>query len=210
MAITKLGIFNKALRAIGDLRLASLTEDVEARYVLDEAWESCMCFVFTEGLWNFATKTEVITADPGQPPIPGYSFTFDKPVHWIRTITISQTSLFDIEANYRDENGRIYANFDTLYIRYISKEKAVDDQIPNWPAAFGDAVAMYLAKECAERLSGSGEKAQVMEQRYKEAIASAKNKDAMDQSKMILRPGNWIRAMRGTGQIRDRGPLSGY
>jgi hypothetical protein len=207
---SKLGIFNKTLRAIGDLRLASLTEDVEARYVLDEAWDGCMCFVFTEGLWNFATKTEVITADPGQPPIPGYSFTFDKPQYWIRTITISQTSLFDLEANYRDENNRIYANFDTLYIRYISKERAVDDQIVNWPSSFADAVAMYLAKECAERLSGSGEKAQVMEQRYRDAIASAKNKDALDQSKMVLRPGNWIRAMRGSSIPRDRGPLSGY
>lgn len=210
MAITKLGVFNKALRAIGDLRLASLTEDVEARYVLDEAWESCMCFVFTEGLWNFATRTEAITADPGQPAIPGFSFTFDKPVSWIRTITISQTSLFDLEANYRDENNRIYANFDTLYIRYISNEKSTDDQVPNWPAAFADAVAMYLAKECGERLSGSGEKAAALAQGYKDAIASAKNKDALDQSKMTLRPGNWVRAMRGSSIPRDRGPLSGY
>jgi hypothetical protein len=207
---SKLGIFNKALRAIGDLRLASLTEDVEARYVLDEAWESCMCFVFTEGLWNFATKTEVITADTGQPPIPGFSYTFDKPVYWIRTITISPTSLFDGEAIYRDENGKIYANWDTLYIRYISREKSTDDQIPNWPAAFADAVAMYLAKECGERLSGSSEKAAALAEGYKEAIASAKNKDAMDQSKMIFRPGNWIRSMRGSSIGRDRGPLSGY
>jgi hypothetical protein len=206
----KLAMFNKALRAIGDLRLASLTEDVEARYVLDDAWEGCMCFVFTEGLWNFATETQVIYADPGQPPIPGFGFTFDKPVGWIRTITISPTSLFDVEANYRDEGNRIYANYDELYIRFISKAKAADDQVPNWPISFADAVAMYLAKECAERLSGSGEKAGALANLYKEAIASAKNKDAMDQSKMIMRPGNWVRAMRGSSQVRDRGPLSGY
>lgn len=207
---TKLSIFNEALRAIGDLRLASLTEDVEARYVLDDAWEDCVEFVFTEGLWNFATKTDIIYADPGQPPIPGCTFTFDKPVGWVRTITISQTSLFDAEVNYRDENGRIYANFDTLYIRYISKEKAVDEEVQNWPANFAKLVAACLAKECAERLSGSGEKGAALAADYKDVLASAKNKDAMDQSKMILRPGNWARAMRGTGQIRDRGPLSGY
>lgn len=207
---TKLSIFNEALRAIGDLRLASLTEDVEARYVLEDAWPDCVEFLFTEGLWNFATKTEKITADPGQPPIPGFTFTFDKPLHWVRTITISPNSLFDTEANYRDENGRIYANFDTLYIRFVSSEKAVDDQVPNWPPAFSRLVAACLAKECGERLSGNSGKAEALAADYEKALASAKNKDALDQSKMILRPGNWVRAMRGTSQSRDRGPLSGY
>jgi len=207
---TKLGIFNDALRAIGDLRLASLTEDVEARYVLEDAWEDCVEFIFTEGLWNFATVTEKITDDGAGTPIPGFSFVFDKPASWVRTITISPTSLFDVEANYRDEGGKIYANFDELYIRYISNEKAADDEMASWPPTFAKLAGAYLAKECAERLSGSSEKAAGLAEEYKKTLASAKNKDALDQSKMILRPGNWLRAMRGSSQVRDRGPLSGY
>lgn len=207
---TKLSIFNEALRAIGDLRLASITEDVEARYVLEDAWPDCVEFVFTEGLWNFATKTEVITADTGQPSIPGFGFTFDKPLNWVRTIAIAPNSLFDVEATYRDENDRIYANFDTLYIRFISSEKAVDEQVPNWPPAFARLVAAHLAKECGERLSGNSGKAEALAADYKEALASAKNKDALDQSQMTLRPGNWVRAMRGSSKSRDRGPLSGF
>ena len=34
---TKLSLFNDALRAIGDIRLATTSDDVEARYVLDDA-----------------------------------------------------------------------------------------------------------------------------------------------------------------------------
>lgn len=207
---SKLGLYNDALRAIGDLRLSSLTEDTEARYVLDDAWEDCVEFVFTEGLWNFATKTQVINADPGQPAIPGFSFTFDKPLYWLRTITISTNSLFTEEAVYRDEGNKIYANFDELYIRFISREKAVDDQVPNWPPTFSKAVAACLAWECGERLSGSGSKAEALEASYKVFLASAKNKDALDQSKMIFKPGSWVRSMRGSSMIRDRGPLSGY
>lgn len=207
---SKLGLFNDALRAIGDLRLSSLTEDVEARYVLDDAWEDCVEFVFTEGLWNFATKTEVISADTGQPAIPGFTFTFDKPLYWLRTITVSPNSLFTEEAVYRDEGNKIYANWDTLYIRYISREKAVDEQVENWPPTFAKAVAACLAKECAERLSGSGGKGEALAAEYKEVLASAKNKDALDQSKVIFRPGSWVRSMRGSSMIRDRGPLSGY
>ncbi len=207
---TKLSLYNEALRAIGDLRLSSLTEDTEARYVLDDAWPDCVEFVFTEGLWNFATKTEKITADLGQTPIPGFTFVFDKPLYWLRTITISQTSLFTEEATYRDEGNKIYSNWDELYIRFVSSEKAVDDQVVNWPPTFAKAVAACLASECAERLSGSGAKAEALMAQYKDVLASAKNKDALDQSKIIFRPGSWVRSMRGSSMIRDRGPLSGY
>jgi hypothetical protein len=207
---TKLGIWNDALRMIGEHRLVSLTEDTEARYVLEDAWDDCVKFVFTEGLWNFATKTEQIAADTGQTPIPGFDFVFDKPLYWLRTIAISQTSRFDTEAIYRDENNKIYANVDTLYIRFISHERSDDSQIENWPPAFAKLVAAYLAMECAERVSGSSSKSAAIADEYKRVLASAKNKDALDQAQMFTSPGNWIRAMRGSSSRWDRGSLSGY
>jgi hypothetical protein len=207
---TKLGIYNDALRAIGDLRLTSLTEDTEARYVLDDAWEGAVRFVFTEGFWNFASATEEITADPGQTPIPGFNYVFNKPANWLRTITVSDNSLFSDEALYRDENTKIYANTDTLYIRYISAARAVDDQVTNWPETFADTVGSYIAMLCAARLSGSKSNADALMKIYKETLASAKNKDAMDQAKVMFKPGSWVRSMRSVASNRDRGPLSGY
>lgn len=207
---TKISIYNEALRAIGDLRLSSLTENVEARYVLDDAWEDCVEFVFTEGLWNFATKTQEISAISGGVAIPGFSFVFNKPTGWVRTITIASSSLFDMEAVYRDEGGKIYSNFDKLYIRFISNDLADDSDIASWPPTFARLVAACLAKECAERLSGSSSKAEVLDNQYKDILASAKNKDALDQSRIIFKPGSWSRAMRGSSAVRDRGPLSGF
>lgn len=208
---TKLGILNDALRAIGDLRLTSLTDDVEARYVLDDAWDEAVLFCFTEGLWNFATKTEEITADDQLEPIPGFTYAFNKPDNWLRTITIAPTSLFTEEAVYRDEGGKIYANIETLYIRFISSALADATGAAQWPTSFAKVVSAYLAQECAERISGSNTEGDRLAAQYKAILASAKNKDALDQSKMILRPGNWVRAMRGTPSgTRDRGPLSGY
>lgn len=210
MAATKLGIYNDACRAIGDIRLATLTDDVEARYALDDAWDDAVEFVFTEGLWNFAIKTVKISYNSGLTPIPGFSFAFDKPNGWMRTITISTTSLFDIEANYRDEGGKLYANFEDLYIRYLSSALANDSGIASWPPAFARTVAAYLAMECAERISGSAEKKAQLSDVYKDTLQSAKNKDALDQPKIYPRPGSWLRGMRGSVQTRDRGPLSGY
>jgi len=207
---TKLGIWNEALRMLGEHRLTSLTEDTEARYVIEDAWEDAKAYIFTEGLWNFATKTEEITADTGQTPIPGFNYVFNKPLSWLRTITISGTSLFDTEATYRDENNRVYANTDTLYIRYISNDRAVDAQVENWPPAFAKLVSAYLAMVCASRITGSKADVDSIRALYKEQLASAKNKDALDQSQIFLAPGNWVRAMRGSANTRDRGPLSGY
>jgi hypothetical protein len=207
---TKLGIWNDALRMIGEHRLVSLTEDTEARYVLDSAWDDAKMFVFTEGLWNFATKTEEINADTGQTPIPGFAFVFDKPLYWLRTISISQTSRFDTEAIYRDENNKIHANVDTLYIRFISYERSTDEQIENWPPSFAKAMSAYLANTCAVRISGSKSDADALRALYRDALASAKNKDALDQAQMFTAPGNWIRAMRGSSSRWDRGSLSGY
>lgn len=207
---TKLGIWNDALRMLGEHRLTSVSEDTEARYVIEDAWDDAKAYIFTEGLWNFATKTEEITADLGQTPIPGFSFVFDKPISWVRTITVSGTSLFDTEAIYRDENNRIYANTDLLYIRYISNERAVDDQVENWPPAFAKLMAAHLASVCAGRITGSKADTDGIRLLYKEYLASAKNKDALDQSQIILAPGNWVRAMRGSANTRDRGPLSGF
>lgn len=207
---TKLGIWNDALRMVGEHRLVSLTEDTEARYVLENAWEDAKMFVFTEGLWNFATKTMEINADTGQTPIPGFDFVFDKPLYWLRTISISQTSLFDTEATYRDENNKIYANVDKLYIRFISYERADESQVENWPPAFAKLMAAYLANICAVRISGSKSDADALRALYRDALASAKNKDALDQAQMFTTPGNWIRAMRGSSRRWDRGTLSGY
>lgn len=207
---TKISIYNEALRAIGDLRLSSISEDTEARYVLDDAWADCVELVFTEGLWNFATITTTLTAESPSTPIPGFTFSFAKPANWLRTITIANNSLFTEEAVYRDENGKIYANFSTLYIRFISSAKSADNQMSTWPPAFSRLVAACLAKECAERLSGSSSKAEAIAAQYKEILAATKNKDALDQSKMIFKPGSWVRSMRGSSTMRDRGPLSGY
>lgn len=207
---TKLSIFNDALRAIGDLRLVSTSDDIEARYALDDAWVNGITYVFTEGLWNFASKTAKITYNSGLTPIPGFSYGYDKPADWLRTIVIAPNSLFDTEIFYRDEGGKFYSNSTEMYIRYISNALAVDGSVTTWPATFARMVSAYLAAEAGERISGSAEKGAELKAAYKDALAKAKNIDALDQAKLLLRPGNWLRAMSGRSNSRDRGPLSGY
>lgn len=205
---TKLGVYNDTLRAIGDLRLTTVDEDTEARYVLDDAWDAGVEFCFTEGLWNFATVTEAITANDLLTPIPGFQYAFDKPENWLRTITVAPDSNFSVEAIYKDEGGNIYANCATLYIRYISGAKKTQPEV--WPPAFAKVVAAYLAKECCERISGSNADGDRRAAEYRDILASAKNKDAMDQSKLVFRAGSWVRSMRSSASGRDSGPLSGY
>jgi hypothetical protein len=70
---TKLQIYNAALRHLGDLRLATITDDVEARYELDEVWSRVVEHCFTLGLWNFATRTQQLTANGNEGATGTYS-----------------------------------------------------------------------------------------------------------------------------------------
>ena len=88
MAITttqQLGLYNGALRLVGNTKLASLTVNEEAQWLLTDVWndgngavQACL----EEGLWFFATRTSMLGYDPTITPSFGYAFAFEKPADW--------------------------------------------------------------------------------------------------------------------------------
>jgi hypothetical protein len=207
-------IWKEAIRLIGfpETKKANPETEItiESIYqIFDDAWVRVVRFCMTEALWNFATKTEEITASVAT-PIPGWQFTFDKPANWLRTIAVANTSTFDREALYHDEGGKIYANHDTLYIRFISSQYGADNEAPNWPEMFCRVLAHRLAYECSDPVSGDPNRAVALLGLYKSVVSQSKNKDAMDQAQMFPKTSNWLGAMRGGYYRQDRGPLSGF
>ncbi len=59
---TKLSIFNDALAHLGELKLASLTENREARHVLDDTWSGRVTFCLERAFWNFAMRSVELAA----------------------------------------------------------------------------------------------------------------------------------------------------
>lgn len=192
---TKLDVYNDALRRLGDLRLASLTEDVEARYVLDGAWAQVVEMSLTDAYWNFATKTVALEADDPPDGIPGFYYSFTKPADWLRTVKAYPDERKMVELDYADESGKLYAGQESMILRYVSKAPAATPE--SWPAMFADVVAARLALETCERLTQNSGKFDTLYKLHKEALATAKSRDALDQSGIRLRSGSWVRSMRG-------------
>src|SRR4051794_15494709 len=95
MGATKLGVYNDALRLLGERNLADVTEEAEARYALDGAWDKGAVsyggpiYCLELGYWNFATRSAALNYSPSVEPPFAYLRAFDKPVDWVRTVSVS-------------------------------------------------------------------------------------------------------------------------
>ena len=86
---TKLGLFNSALRELGERKLSGLTEAREPRRVLDDVYDSTLKYCLENGAWNFAIRTIEVLPDAGVSTDFGYENAFTKPTDWLRTVGLS-------------------------------------------------------------------------------------------------------------------------
>lgn len=202
---TKLSLYNAALREIGDAKLSSVTEAVEARYVLDDVYEDVVKDCIESGLWNFATRSVKLDADTGIEPGFGPSEVFAKPSDFVRVVAISPNGDFlSTVSDYIIENEYLVAHQTPIYVRYISDGDDYGFDLTNWPRSFTRYVELSLALRVCERLTQSAGKAEQLRLDVKAARMYAKSRDAMDEAQPRYTPmGSWNAAR--TGRSGDRG-----
>jgi hypothetical protein len=203
---SKLSIFNGACLALGERKLSSLAENRPSRRRLDTVWDddgvkSCL----QAGFWNFAMQSVEVSFSPSITPAFGFRYAFDKPTDWVRTALVSADENFTDELlNYEDQGAYWYADFDTIWVRYVSDDNAFGMDIANWPANFTRYVEHYFAQRITKATNNSSNDADAMEGKVKRLLNEAKATDAMDEATKQLPPGSWSRARRGNG-YRERG-----
>ncbi|MDM9629541.1 hypothetical protein QTL95_27020 [Rhizobium sp. S152] len=194
----KLQIWKQALVHLEKSTITTLTDDVEAVYTFSSAWDGVVEEAFNSGDWNFAKVSAALSANGAATPAIGWSYAFDYPDDWIRTLTVSNSPDFrSIFLDFLDEGGGLHANANVLYLRYISKAKAADDQISKWPTMFWKFVALKLACDTCGRLTSGDTLEQKLEKRVEKALRQAKSVDARNENNKVLPPGSWIRARHG-------------
>jgi hypothetical protein len=205
MAATQLGLYNEALRLIGERRLASLAENREPRRVLDDIWnDGAVNYCLEQGLWNFAMRAVSITPSTTVPAF-GYTLAFDKPNDLIRTAGVSSDEFFNTPLTaYMEEVGFWFADINPLYIRYISNAASYGNDLTRWPQTFTKFVAAYLASEAAFTLTQSEEKKKETLTILGARLTDARSKDAMAEATAFPPQGGWTKARHGSG-TRDRG-----
>ena len=93
--VDKLSIYNGALLFIGERQLATLTDNVESRRLLDGAWDrDGIETVLEQGQWNFAMRTSKFEYSPSITPAFGHTRAFEKPSDFVRVCAMCSGRIF--------------------------------------------------------------------------------------------------------------------
>ena len=175
---SKLECYQDTLTFLGDHRLALITDDVEARYALDNSWDRAVAFVFQAAFWRFALTTATLTHNGALTALPGYTSTFAKPSNFYRPhalYTLSGARECPVDA--RQMGILFHANTSPIYIRYINSTNVADPT--TWPIPVAKAVSAYLAFEVASRLTQDPQGPQIMFGLWEQYFAAAQTTDAV-------------------------------
>lgn len=181
MAATKLSQYQAVARLLGDARLALITDDVETRYILDDAWDDATAFVLRQAAWRFALKQAALVV--GGALVNGYTTSCSFPADWLRTQAVYLLGLGGRECPFDfRENGSAALSFNitgTVHMRYVSNV-FLDPAL--WPAGhFSQLHAAYLAFMVAERVTGERAAAGRMSQLFASLLPEAVALDAMPE-----------------------------
>lgn len=207
----KLSIYNGALTVLGERKLASLTENREPRFKLDDVWDNDLIDrVLKMGQWKFAKRTVELEASPSVTPSFGYQFAFDRPSDFIRTIMVAHDEYFDRPlTRYENEASWWFADVETIYVAYVSNDVQWGNDLTLWPPNFTEMVEHYMAMKAGPRISGVDIASDDLAKWFKRWLQEAKATDAMEAPAKFPPKGGWARSRQGfrSGQT-DRGNRS--
>jgi len=194
MATTKLAVYNQALIQLKQSSLVSITEEIEARYVLDTLYDAVTKEMLEKGHWTFAMRSVEITQDTAITPAFGYSKAFNKPDDWVRTYAISMNEFFNpLFYDWTEEAGLLFADSAPIYLRYVSNDaNGYGMDLALWTGRFTKAVAFEMAYRGAPKIAGSSDSfAEKLEGDAARAVDEALQFEALREPGKQLPQGRW-------------------
>lgn len=204
---TQLGVYNIAVRELGEHPLATLTENRRVRREIDAIYTDTIRYCLEMASWNVAMRTVLLEYDSDITTQFGYAFAFSKPDDWVHTEAVSLDEYFNEGlTRYNDEGTYLFADHEQLYLKYVSDGAGYGNDLSAWPESFTD----YVGKEIAARLAWSITKSQARTNEIKaerdKAKAIAESRDNQNEPTKFLPSGNWSRARHGGRRSTERAP----
>lgn len=165
-------ICNIALTNIGETKIAALTEENERARVVNLRYEDSRDSVLRTHPWNCAVTRVELSADVTAPAW-GYAKRYALPADCLRVL--------DIENNYEkyEVEGRfLVTDSSSMKLKYIKKVTDPTD----FDSLLTHAVAMKLASEIAENLTGRADLRDRMLAKYLQILSEARGVDSQETS----------------------------
>lgn len=210
LGASQISVYNKALRNLGERKLASITENRDpARYLNDE-WTDGVNQCISSGFWNFAMRTQRIDADPTLVPAFGYTRAMAKPKDWVRTFVIADNDAFEPPLQYYvDENYIIYTSATPIYMRYVSDDPNYGWNLTLWTPGFIEYVAAYLAFVIAPRTVKDKTEVERLDKAQQKWLIKAAARDSMDLPPGKPPYGTWVTSRAPRGSVYPFGGAGG-
>lgn len=194
----QLSLYNGSLLLIGCRRLASLTEDVENRYIMDDIWDGGIRqYCLEQGLWNHAIRTVSLTYSPSITGSFGYRYAFDKPLDLVRIAGMWQDEYMTMPIlSYQDDIAYWWCELQTIYIRYVSNDPTAGYDLSKWPDSFIRYFQHEMAYLALPRVKDSTAETDDFEKRLIKARTRSKSIDAQKESPNFLPETSWNMARR--------------
>jgi hypothetical protein len=212
MAHTRLSLYNIALRAVGERRLAAIaTTDIpESQRLLDEVWSSGSGAVracLEQGYWHFAMRAIQLDSDSSVSVAFGFTYAFAKPVDLVKLDMVSGDPAFAVPLRrYEQERDYFYTEVDPLYLRYVSDDTDFGNDLSQWTEVFAQYVGHWMAVQIAPTLTSDIDMER-LEGRAMRLLKDAKSHDAQIGPTREFPLGRWAQSRFGTrNSWRDGGP----
>lgn len=196
----KLSIYNGALLFLGERQLATLTDVVESRRLLDGVWDrDGIDTVLEHGQWNFAMRSAKYEYSPSITPSFGYSRAFEKPSDFVRLCAMCSDEFFTTTLfRYIDEAGYWFSDLDEIYVKIVSNDGSYGTDYSLWPPSFKRYVESYFGAEIVWKLTQNKTSTEQAKAGSQKLLAKARSKDAMNDPTRFKPPGRF-RMARNSG-----------
>lgn len=201
----RLSLYNGALDSLGERQLASLTESRKPRRLLDSAWDrGAVDYCLKEAYWKFALRTQKLEYDTSVTVEFGHSKAFTLPADYLKTYMICSDDYFKSPLiHYHIEGGKVFADCDEIYLRYVSNHESYGGDFSSWTPEFSRMVEEYLASLIAHSLKNDSQ-VKVAEKNFKDARKAARNSDAVESPPTFKPAGSWSRSRTGGYHYGER------
>jgi hypothetical protein len=189
----QLDIYNGALLMLGSRKLASLSEEVESRRVLDQIWDNNgVKRTLQHGWWKHAMRTVQITYDPDFTASFGFTYSFDIPTDLVRLYSLCSDEFYTTPLNvYQDDGSRWYCDLQEIYVRYVSDGDDYGMDCSKWPESFREYVEGYFALKAVKRITDAKVDADDLKEEVRKLKVRAKSEDALREATGWTVPTGW-------------------
>jgi hypothetical protein len=192
MALSQTEIVNLALTRLGQDRVISINDDVEAARIMRSLWDFTRDTVLAGYPWKFAIKRTSLAALADAPAY-GWAHQLAVPEECMRLVQVGDDYVFytGLLETFQLEGGMIMTDESApLRLRYVQRISNVG----LWPVLFGRVVAMQLAIDACEKLTTSSAKQNVLNESYLLAVAQARKQSAIERPPQRADNSDWLNA----------------